>query len=101
MSAMPIAFLCDFDGTISSTDIGAEFVRRFGTGAGTGLERALERWRAGEIGHRELTEVECGRLAVSAEEAIEFARGFALDPRFAPFATGAMARGHAVLVVSE
>jgi HAD superfamily phosphoserine phosphatase-like hydrolase len=98
---MPLAFLCDFDGTVSREDIGAEFVRRFGTGDQGGLERALERWRAGEIGHRELTEVECGRLSVTEEEAVAFARGFALDPRFAPFAESALARGHAVLVVSE
>jgi len=98
---MPIAFLCDFDGTVSRADIGAALVRRFTTGDGAELERALERWRAGEMGHRELTEIECRHLSVSEEEALAFARGFALDPHFAAFAGEALARGHGVLVASE
>lgn len=101
MTERPLAFLCDFDGTVSRADIGAELVRRFGSGDRSGLERALERWRADEIGHRELTEVECRQLELSEEEAVAFARGFALDASFAPFAAEALARGHAVMVVSE
>ncbi len=98
---MRYAMLCDFDGTVAPFDIGAGLVRRFGRGPTDELERALERWRAGDIGHRELTEVECRRLAVTESEALAYARGFRVDPAFPSFARGALSRGHAVEVVSE
>ncbi len=98
---MALAFLCDFDGTAAPDDIGAEFVRRFGVGATDELERALERWRHGDIGHRELTRVECGRLAVTEPQALAFAKEFAVDPEFAGFVAAAMADGHRVAVASE
>lgn len=98
---MSYAFLVDFDGTACPSDIGAEFVRHFARGDGAALREALRRWRAGEIGHRDLTEVECRTLRVTEEEAIRFTREFALDPAFAPFATAALGRGHEVRVVSE
>lgn len=98
---MAIAFVCDFDGTVSPSDIGAAFVNRFRDGADDELASALARWRAGEIGHRELTEIECSALRASAADAYAFARGFALDPEFAPFVSSALAAGHRVAVVSE
>ena len=98
---MRYALLCDFDGTVAPFDIGADFVRHFGRGPTDELERALERWRAGEIGHRELTRVECARLAVTEPEALAFTRRFGLDPAFPPFARDAARAGHAVEVVSE
>jgi 2,3-diketo-5-methylthio-1-phosphopentane phosphatase len=98
---MKLAFVCDFDGTVAPDDIGAGFVRRFGTGPDDALEAALARWRRGEIGHRELTQVECGRLRVTEPEAAEWASAFALDPEFAPFARAAVTAGHRVSVASE
>jgi 2-hydroxy-3-keto-5-methylthiopentenyl-1-phosphate phosphatase len=98
---MAFAFVCDFDGTVSPSDIGAAFIHRFRDGAADELASALARWRAGEIGHRELTEIECSALRASADEADAFARGFALDPEFAPFVSAALAAGHRVAVVSE
>jgi len=97
----PVAYLCDFDGTIAPSDVGARFARRFATDDGE-VFRALEsRWRSGELGHRELTEAECAVLKVSADEAAGFVRDFTIDPHFAPFVRAAEARGDAVMVVSE
>ena len=98
---MAYAFLCDFDGTASPTDIGAEFVRTFATGNGVEHHALLERWLGGTIGHRELTEGECARVRVTRSEALHFARGHALDPHFAPFVRAARDAGHGVMVVSE
>ena len=100
---MPLAFLCDFDGTVSPADIGQRFVMRFARGDRSGPEALAARWRSGQIGHRELTEGECALLRCTAAEAQEFAGGFALDPCFAPFAH-AVTRGEdgdVVCVVSE
>src|SRR5438128_68142 len=49
---MRLAFVCDFDGTVSPTDVGAALVRRFTTDRGR-VAGLVERWRAGEIGTRE------------------------------------------------
>jgi 2,3-diketo-5-methylthio-1-phosphopentane phosphatase len=98
---MPAAFLCDFDGTVSPSDIGASFARRFSPGGAAESPEFLARWMSGEMGHRELTMEQCKLLSVTREEAMAFARDFALDPAFAPFVGEARARGDAVAVVSE
>ena len=98
---MRLAFLCDFDGTASPSDIGAAFARRFSPDGAAEAPAFLARWKRGEMGHRELTEAQCALLAVTREEAIAFARPYAVDPHFAPFVREAGSRGDAVSVVSE
>jgi 2-hydroxy-3-keto-5-methylthiopentenyl-1-phosphate phosphatase len=98
---MPSVFLCDFDGTISPSDIGAAFARRFSPGGAAESPEFLARWMHGEMGHRELTLAQCELLRVTREEAMAFARDFTIDPHFAPFAREVEARGDAVAVVSE
>ena len=98
---MPIAYLCDFDGTVSPRDIGAAFAERFSPGGAAARVPELAAWQAGTLGHRELTRAQCARVRARGPEALEFARGFRLDPRFAPFAREALGRGDAVMVVSE
>ena len=98
---MPIAYLCDFDGTVSPRDIGAEFAERFSAGGEAARVAELTDWSAGRIGHRELTRAQCARIRANEADATAFARGFALDPRFAPFARATLGRGDAVMIVSE
>lgn len=95
------AWLCDFDGTISPSDIGAALIRRFAPDGEERRQTLLERWKREEIGSRELTREECADVRVDAEEALAFVRGFELDPSFAAFAAAARARGDAVIVVSD
>lgn len=98
---MPHAFLCDFDGTISPTDIGAAFVEAFSPDGAAQSVAVLEEWKRGTLGHRELTRRQCEHLRVDEPQASEFTRRFEIDPQFAPFARAALARGDAVMVVSE
>lgn len=98
---MARAWLCDFDGTISPTDIGAAFARAFSPGGAAEQEDLLGPWTRGEMGHRDLTRAQCRLITADAGEALAFTRGFALDPHFAPFVREAAARGDAVMVVSE
>lgn len=98
---MPYAFLCDFDGTVSPSDIGAAFVRRFSPGRERERAELLARWRSGELGNRGIAEAECALVSAREEEALEFTRGFRLDPHFAPFVREVRGRGDAVMVVSE
>src|SRR6516164_176619 len=87
-----VAWLCDFDGTVSPRDIGAAFAERFSPGGAASRVPELADWLAGRLGHRELTRAQCARVRVTRDEAVAFARGFALDPAFAPFAREALAR---------
>src|SRR5437667_624259 len=98
---MPTAYLCDFDGTVAPSDIGAALFRRFATRGTASATEALRRWKADEIGSRQLTEIECACIDASAEEALAFARGHAIDPEFAAFAHAAEGRGDRIMVVSE
>ncbi len=98
---MPTAYLCDFDGTISPRDIGAAFAEHFSLGGEASHVPELADWRAGRLGHRELTRAQCARVRASAVEALAFTRGFALDPTFVPFVHDVVGQGEAVMVVSE
>lgn len=98
---MTTAWLLDFDGTVSPTDVGAALIGRFGAGNESAASEALERWKDGALGHRQLTELECRRMVATREEALAFARGYAVDPDFVGFARAVMARGNPILVVSE
>jgi len=98
---MPVAWLCDFDGTVSPRDVGAAFVERFSPGGAAARVPELAGWLAGHSGHRELTRAQCALVRAGLDEALAFARGFALDPAFAPFAREALARGDEVMIVSE
>lgn len=97
---MRTAYLCDFDGTVSPRDIGAAFAGRFSNGESERVPE-LAAWFAGRIGHRALTLAQCATMRAGEAEALEFTRGFSLDPAFAPFVTAARARGDEVMVVSE
>jgi len=95
-----VAWLCDFDGTVSPRDVGKAFAERFSGGASERVPE-LAAWFAGAIGHRQVTRAQSAVINARRDEALAFVRGFALDPAFAPFARDARARGDAVLVVSE
>ncbi len=69
---MKLALVLDFDGTITTSDIGVEIIKKF---AGSGWEEGLNRWRAGKINQSQLKEWEFARLP--REQATEM-RDFAL-----------------------
>jgi HAD superfamily phosphoserine phosphatase-like hydrolase len=97
---MSVAWLCDFDGTVSPRDIGAAFASQFSQGAAARVPELAD-WFAGRCGHRVVTRAQCALVRARRDEALAFARGFSLDPAFAPFARAALARGEVVMVVSE
>jgi hypothetical protein len=64
---MPHAFLCDFDGTIAPSDIGAQFARRFSPDGLAESPEFLAAWMRDDIGHRALTVLQCSVLRVTRE----------------------------------
>jgi HAD superfamily phosphoserine phosphatase-like hydrolase len=95
------AYLCDFDGTVSPTDVGSAFFAHFAAPRRAEWEAVIAEWLAGGLGARECLERECALVRATRAEALAFTRRFRLAPDFAPFAHEARARGEAVMVVSE
>ena len=98
---MRTTWLCDFDGTIARTDVGAALVERYARGDRARRRALAEAWRAGRLGSRALIVAECAAVRVNRDEALAFARGVELDPGFAAFAAAAAGRGERVEVVSD
>ncbi len=100
--AIPASFyLCDFDGTVASTDVGNGFFSRFvaDQAAQRGL---LDRWFEETLGGRGILEAECALAEVSEAEALEFAdRNAAIDPSFTAFVLAARQAGGEVAIASD
>ena len=56
---MKLALVLDFDGTITTKDIGVEIIKKY---AGPDWDVGLRRWRTGEFDQRQLMEWEFARL---------------------------------------
>jgi 2,3-diketo-5-methylthio-1-phosphopentane phosphatase len=95
------AYLCDFDGTVSPTDVGNAFFAHFTAGARAEWDALMERWLSGALGARDCLRAECELVRIDRQRALAFTRRFAIDAGFAPFCRAALARGDAVMVVSE
>jgi 2,3-diketo-5-methylthio-1-phosphopentane phosphatase len=90
--------LCDFDGTVSTTDVGNRMFARF---AADGWETVVQRWKDGEIGSRECLEAECALARATPEQVKEFALTREIDPHFEPFERFCRDRGIDVVILSD
>jgi 2,3-diketo-5-methylthio-1-phosphopentane phosphatase len=90
----------DFDGTISTHDIGVHLLERLATGDWRALG---DRFEASEIGSRECMEKEWACIPDHVDEATRHAVAaeIPLDPGFGPLVEGLRARGAEVIVVSD
>lgn len=70
---MKLSLVLDFDGTITTKDIGVEVIKRF---ASPDWDEGLRLWRAGEIDQRQLMDWEFERLPAGLEAEM---REFSLD----------------------
>ena len=72
-TGMKLSLVLDFDGTITTKDIGVEVIKKF---ASPDWDEGLQRWRSGEFDQRQLMEWEFERLPVGRDAEM---REFALD----------------------
>ncbi len=70
MTPPPLTLICDFDGTITLSDVGAALCERFAPGV---LERVDARWHRGEIGFAEAFRLACLELKASREALVAHA----------------------------
>jgi 2-hydroxy-3-keto-5-methylthiopentenyl-1-phosphate phosphatase len=90
--------LCDFDGTISPTDVTDSLLARFAREGWQELER---KWEAGRIGSRACMAGQVALLDCSREELDEHLAKIAIDPDFKAFAAAVQASGSSLAIVSD
>jgi 2,3-diketo-5-methylthio-1-phosphopentane phosphatase len=88
----------DFDGTVSTADIGVALLEAFGRPGWRELDAA---YASGAIGSRECLIDEWALVEGSEPDLRAAARAVPLDPAFAPLVDGLRAAGAEVLVVSD
>ena len=104
VAAMPRAasprwtVLCDFDGTISPTDVTDSLLARFARDGWQELER---KWVAGLIGSRACMAGQIALLDCSREELDGHLATIAIDPDFEAFAAAVQASGSSLAIVSD
>jgi 2-hydroxy-3-keto-5-methylthiopentenyl-1-phosphate phosphatase len=95
----PFAVLCDFDGTISTSDVGSALFGRFA--GGKQWEALLESWKRGEIGSRDCLVEECRMTRVTRGELVSFTEAFEIDEKFSGFAEWCDEKGVPLAIVSD
>jgi|GEM_PF-800320 len=99
MTSSPLAVVCDFDGTATTTDIGDEISRHFG--GAPHWERSSGRFRAGELDTRGIIEAIYQHVTASEAEVQEFAVEVAkLRPGFVELVAAAHDRGVPFILAS-
>ncbi|MCL4538823.1 MAG: MtnX-like HAD-IB family phosphatase [Bacteroidetes bacterium] len=81
-SLFPKVFV-DFDGTITTHDVGNEFFRKFGNEAES--LKAVAEWKSDGLSGRDLILREAGFVKTTQNEALEFAKSFTIDSFFSAF----------------
>ena len=90
--------LCDFDGTVSTTDVGNRMFARF---ASDGWEAVVQSWKDGQIGSRDCLVAECGLARATPEQVKAFALTREIDPHFKAFEKFCRDHGVAVVILSD
>jgi 2,3-diketo-5-methylthio-1-phosphopentane phosphatase len=94
-----IRVFCDFDGTLTTEDVGN---RLFGRFAGEAAESIVREYHAGRLNARECLRQECAALGVVRPEAIrEFVLQFPLDPFAEELVQFCSSKGIALTILSD
>jgi 2,3-diketo-5-methylthio-1-phosphopentane phosphatase len=96
----PVSFLVDYDGTISSVDVGDALMDRFVADRATVAAKDAD-YDAGRVGSRELMQWDMAVLPRDAELLRSTAAALPHDPGFPAFVSAVQARGAALEIVSD
>ena len=91
-------FCCDFDGTITSEDLGVATMKRFAPPEWWDYEL---RWRQGEISSIECLQRQFGLVDASEDELREFYLAQPVDETFGAFAEACERAGIGILILSD
>jgi 2,3-diketo-5-methylthio-1-phosphopentane phosphatase len=98
MGKYRLALLCDFDGTVTKSDVGFRVYTRFGDER---WEEINKRWRRGEISSKECLIGEYSLIDASEDEVREYVMGMEIDPGFADLVNTCKENGIPIAVVSD
>jgi 2,3-diketo-5-methylthio-1-phosphopentane phosphatase len=90
--------VCDFDGTITRTDVIDSILERF---ADPSWETIENQWLAGEIGSRECLSRQLSLVKATPGQLLEFFDSIEIDPDFPDFVDHAIGLGASFEVVSD
>ena len=90
--------LVDFDGTISTEDVGNRLFQRITRGA---WKEVVDSWKRGEVSSRLCLIHECSLARATRDEVLEFALEQPIDSGFPGFLRDVRSRGWKVRVVSD
>lgn len=94
----PLTLIVDFDGTITTEDVGAALCERFAPGV---LARVDARWHAGEISFAEAYRLACLELRAPAADLLDHALEVArVRPGFGELVETCLSRGAELMVAS-
>lgn len=88
----------DFDGTISTRDVGNRLFHHFSKGRASVL---VEKWKTGEITARECLTREADLIRLNQQQLTDFLDSFTLDPGFAQFEQQCRANEVELHIVSD
>jgi len=88
----------DFDGTISTEDVGYNLLTHFSTVDNSDLS---ELWMSRQIGARECLQIEAERFRATHSEVIEFVDKFEIDPVFPSFVKYLRSRDIPLVILSD
>lgn len=90
--------VCDFDGTITRTDVIDSILQRF---ADPSWEDIEAQWLAGDIGSRECLSRQLALVNASPSELLEYFDTIEIDPDFPDFVDHVVSLGASIEVVSD
>ena len=90
--------VCDFDGTITRTDVIDSILQRF---ADPSWEAIEDQWLSGAIGSRECLSRQLALVKASPKELLEFFDSIDIDPDFPDFVDHVIGLGASLEVVSD
>ena len=96
--APDLLYVCDFDNTIATVDVGNAILQRF---AGAEWWDWADRYRRGEIGSHECLTRQYASFDANWDEYTDYVCSLELDPDFRRFVVLALAAGRPVFVVSD
>ncbi|WP_183043805.1 haloacid dehalogenase-like hydrolase, partial [Pseudomonas lactis] len=90
--------MCDFDGTITPTDVIDNVLQRF---AGPEWETIEQQWLDGHIGSRECLSRQLALIKATPAELLAYFDSVEIDPDFPDFVDHVMGLGASIEVVSD
>lgn len=95
---MRTVIFCDFDGTISTHDVGYSLFKHFSHGENA---RLIPDWKAGTLSSRDCLQMEAAMVKAAPGEIMAYLDRFELDPGFAPFERQCRRQGVELSILSD